>query len=130
MAGVCALRTWGRHNVTVATGPSRSRRTPASSNGSESLTGLSGCLLAATGTAALAELNARFRQNSVHEPIRTTSRRGKSPDALTRGIAFDQVLRERGPFGSDDPAAFLCRGGCSAGCHLEIPHVLQWAVGG
>src|SRR3954470_13858115 len=33
MAGVCALSTSGRHNVTVATGPSWSYRTPTSDPG-------------------------------------------------------------------------------------------------
>src|SRR5690606_3621638 len=179
--GVCALWTSGRHSVTVATGPSRSNRTPATppdappgplpddapgprsgapprgggppggrggvacpvtadpaachppaTSGSGAAagravpgTGVRPCpsrsrLLAAAGATPLAQLHPGLGQHAVHEPVGAPGGRGERSDALTVGVAADQVLGERLALRPDDPAPLLgaCRG--AGGSHDRI----------
>src|SRR6266498_1687092 len=129
--GVCALSASGRHNVTVATGPARSHRTPATAvvvtvatYGSGGLAGRTGerrggsRLLAASRTTALAQLNPGLGEYPVDEAVRAAGRGGKGPDALSGAVSLDEVLRERLTLSSDDPAT-LFGGGRAGGCHVD-----------
>src|SRR5687768_3935114 len=78
ISGVCALSTSGRDNVTVATGPSHSSRTPLPEviggyrqrHGAEQRK-VRSRLLTAPRAAPLTELNAGLREHAVHEPVGT-----------------------------------------------------------
>src|SRR2546423_5149057 len=115
VAGVWALSASGRHNVIVATGPARSHRTPATVG---VVTVGGSRLLAPARTAALTQLDARLGQYPVDESVRAAGRGSQGPDALSGRIPLDQVLRERLPLGSDDPAT-LFGGGGAGGCHVD-----------
>ena len=129
MAGVCALRTWGRHNVTVATGPSRSRRTPESVTAAPSpqhLGALPTHLLLCHCDFLRRRAPPRWRSctpdsvrtrctNPYERPVDEARARMLSPLVYLLTRSFASV----GSFGSDDPAALLRAGGCAGGCHLE-----------
>src|SRR4051812_44149586 len=76
-------------------------------------------LLTPTGAAALAELDSRLGEHSVHESVGPAGGGGQRANALSGGVSLHQVFGERLSLASDDSATLLSAGGCARGCHVD-----------
>ena len=121
ICGVWALRTSGRHNVIVATGPSWSSRTPGDVTPHPAVGGrpapVTGSrLLAAARTASLAQLNSGLGQHPVDEPVGAAGRGSQRTNALAVGVPLHKIPGERLPLRADNATAFFGAAG-AGGCH-------------